>query len=456
MTEARFHPVVALDLDGVIRVPHVEAAREFRSDVRPVEITMRQLAFPSYSHEEPPWDEIGEWTAVHAFSQPGTVWVHDLVARGITVVWASPWRAYANVYFGRAFGLPELPFIDVDYEADFALGVAHQLSRQFRGRPLLWVCADPPAGAGTTLPDLRGPNDRARTRAFVTESGLGIAPSDVKKMDQWLDLTLTAEGQDELRRSERRRRGRRRAVAARARWGSERRHRRWRAARALLIPALGPESTLLALLVDYALESGGRIDPAYVEELRELWGRPTDPPTESIVGMLALATQARISVCTSDSTWVGEGYPPALRGLVRRITGDVPANLRVGRGWWPLLARLDARLGGVDPGYTVTSVRAAGGHLEFQAETTAPQWYGTAFRRTIRGAVAEAAHTCERCGREGARRGDVSAVLCNEHARPLTDDEVAFAVQGGVPPEVFVREGAVDGTLFIARTPKPE
>lgn len=80
--------MVALDLDGVLRIPNA-VTTERRVGVVTAEIVKRNGAFPWYSHDEPPWDARDEWRAVHTFSGPGAAWVEDLLARGAEVVWAS-------------------------------------------------------------------------------------------------------------------------------------------------------------------------------------------------------------------------------------------------------------------------------------------------------------------------------------------------------------------------------
>lgn len=445
-----YRPVVALDLDGVLRIPAGEPGREIRTGVMVADVTMRRASFPSYSHDEPPWDDVGEWTAPHTFSGTGAAWVRDLEARDIDLVWISSWGAYVNVYFAPALGLPPLPFMDgvvgLD-EPNRSLSSARWLGQQFAGRPLLWV-----SGAVTpeTLAELRArrsPTDRARTRALLPDRYLGITSTDASTMDAWLDAAQSEQGQDELRRRDRRRTATRRSVAVTDRWGSSTRYRRWRAARERLTPSLGSESVLLTLLADYVLERGDEIDSEYVAQLRAEWGRPTDPPVDALVGLLRLP---RRRTRTNVLAWRGSGYPPGLGGLLSRGHANGLRTLDVGRGWWPLLMALDDDLARIDLEYTVSRVRSSEGHLLLAVQSSRPEWFAPAFAQVTRAAQRRAARTCERCGRRGSRReveGAPASVLCDVHARPLTEDEVTFALAAGVPPDVFVLNGEIEGAL---------
>jgi hypothetical protein len=165
-----------------------------------------------------------------------------------------------------------------------------------------------------------------------------------------------------------------------------------------------------------------------IEQLRERWGYAGDPPADVLFELLSGSDPQIIR-------WVGHSYPPALHGLVSRVRSDGRPALGGGRGWWPLMSRLAERLARVDPDYTVVEVKAVGGKLRFEAET------GTSSSATFEGltwaARSEAVRTCERCARAGIRReylGSRAVVLCHKHTRSLSDDEVACALQGGVPP----------------------
>lgn len=433
MNSDQLQPVVALELDGVIRVPGAGPRPEVRETLT-AEITMRRSTFPSYTLTQPPWDEVGEWSGVHTFSAAGVRWVRELAAAGTTVVWTSSWGAYANVYFGTALGIPELPFRDA---ADVsAARVPRWLLRTYGGRPLLWVNADAGPEAGAAL------RARALTRLHVPDREVGITGADVDSMNDWLDMVSDPDGRAELRRRRRRGMLARAATVRREMWGDEGRYRRRRAARTRLLPALGEGSTLLTLLADYALECGADIDRDDVERLREEWGGPDDPSAHELIGLLEGRGDRTGAELVS---WAGHGYPPQVQALMDRAS---LVTLEVGRGWWPLLVALDTQLAQLDSEYTVGKVRSSGGRLQFEAASTAPGWQTDRVARLVRATQARAAGTCERCGRPGARCGDSGAVLCEEHSRPLSDDEIACAIAAGVPADAFAHGGGVEATLI--------
>lgn len=451
MTEPSYRPVVALELDGVLRIPggHLESGT--LGDTRRLEVTMRRRGFPTYSHLEPPWDPRGDWTGSHSFSGAAVEWVRALLARGCTVTWVSSWGGYVNVYFADALGLPMMPFMDWAVgaqEHNRHLVVARWLSQRFAGRPLLWVCADVDSADVAALRSLRTAADRARTRVFVPDRSLGVTATDAGEMDAWLEAAESEEGQEEFRRRDRRRQASRRAELVRDRWGTPARYRRWLSARRRLEPVLGSDNELLVLLADYVLEFGDKFDANDVAQIRERWGRATDPPVEALVALLR-PTPGR-PMRTTVLTWAGHGYPPGLGGLLSRGHASGIRTLDVGRGWWPLLVRLDDQLARIDPVYTVIRLRSVDGRLRFEAESSQPIWFRPVFGQIIRAAQQRAARTCERCGRNGRRRdgeGTRATVLCDAHARPLTDEEVTFALAGGVPPEIFALDGEIEATV---------
>ncbi|MBM3716259.1 MAG: hypothetical protein FJW64_11120 [Actinobacteria bacterium] len=93
-------------------------------------------------------------------------------------------------------------------------------------------------------------------------------------------------------------------------------------------------------------------------------------------------------------------YPPQLQAIVERIEPGWWPKIEVGKGWWPLLERLDQRLAQIDPAYVARRVRADNGHLRFEVT---PGTHGVslhALKGAVNEAAAEAARTCEQCGRE--------------------------------------------------------
>jgi hypothetical protein len=147
--------------------------------------------------------------------------------------------------------------------------------------------------------------------------------------------------------------------------------------------------------------------------------RRSDATTEELTAALEAVRQVPIDPkrmlnaihVPSDA---GE-YEDALRGLLERIPDGWGRWISCGAGWYPLLARLDARLRQIDPDYRVHQVKAKFGTLRFY-------WSGRDYdagERAVANAEAESARTCEHCGnpaRLRTRRGWLST-LCEECAR---------------------------------------
>lgn len=212
----RLRPVVALDIDGVLRIRDGSGVDGAFSR----EITFDEDDYPNLFHGAPQFDG-GTRTSLNWFSGVGAAWARDLVDRKIEVVLATTWQHWANTYFSDALGLPELPVAVTDPDGDtwFHCSPAwksHQLSRQFNGRPLMWVDDSPWDRPGEDLYELRLPKDRAITRFQHTYWLAGIRAADVAEMDAWLALASTEEGHDLLRA--RRRRKVASQAAARRRW----------------------------------------------------------------------------------------------------------------------------------------------------------------------------------------------------------------------------------------------
>ncbi len=209
MNDQRFRPVVAIDLDGVLRVPPTREGHPVREGIISAEITYRRDAYPSLHHSQPPWDECDEFTDEDGeeFSGVGVAWVHDLLHRDIEVVWATTWQHYANSYFSPVLGFPELPVAVVDSGSSFrepSEWKAAQLGENPRwaGRPLAWVDDDIPPGWGVER--TRRPRDKAITLSHrVASSWRGLVQRDVDQLNAWLALVSTRDGQAELRRRRR-------------------------------------------------------------------------------------------------------------------------------------------------------------------------------------------------------------------------------------------------------------
>lgn len=111
-------------------------------------------------------------------------------------------------------------------------------------------------------------------------------------------------------------------------------------------------------------------------------------------------------------------YPSEMRRLIDRIAPAWPAVLDVCPGWYPLLARLDARLSAIAPSYVLQQCKSKFGSLSFYASPSDdPSDYNEEFNKTIRAAEWESIETCEECGAAGAQYviNLWVSVLCPEH-----------------------------------------
>lgn len=114
-----------------------------------------------------------------------------------------------------------------------------------------------------------------------------------------------------------------------------------------------------------------------------------------------------------------EDIRPELNGLLKRIAPGWPELLEVGVGWYPLLARLDAKLSVIAPNYVVQQVKSKFGALSFYADPSDdPSSFDETFTDAVRAAEWESMETCEVCGapaRQYVIRMWVST-LCGRHA----------------------------------------
>ena len=108
-------------------------------------------------------------------------------------------------------------------------------------------------------------------------------------------------------------------------------------------------------------------------------------------------------------------HEEALRALLERIPDGWGRWIQCGAGWYPILARLEERLGQIDPDYQVHQIKEKFGTLRFY-------WAGRDYNvgeAVVADAEAESARTCERCGSPGnlrKRRGWLRT-LCDSCAR---------------------------------------
>lgn len=208
--------IVAVDVDGVLRIPWDPKVAARWPDVFGAEVRMRRDAYPMGHHVPPVWDEEGCSREVDGFSGVGAAWLRDLVTRpGVSVWWATTWREHANTYFADLLGIPNLPVatVGIGRRSESAPEwKARQLADRFPGHPLLWV-DDNPTWPLNLLEICRRPIDRALTHSHIVANPLvGVTSDDVCEMDEWIALASTADGQRTLRATRRRELARRRAL----------------------------------------------------------------------------------------------------------------------------------------------------------------------------------------------------------------------------------------------------
>ncbi|MCL4413584.1 MAG: hypothetical protein M1522_02355 [Actinobacteria bacterium] len=109
------------------------------------------------------------------------------------------------------------------------------------------------------------------------------------------------------------------------------------------------------------------------------------------------------------------GQAIGLARVVRRLATP-HGQPWAGRGWYPLLGRLDSLLVCVDPDYRITEFKEKFGCLRFHMASS-PMITGEdsmLIRRLVAAAAAASREICERCGRPGrlAVRGHRYQTLC--------------------------------------------
>ncbi|WP_125132935.1 hypothetical protein [Microbacterium sp. 10M-3C3] len=112
--------------------------------------------------------------------------------------------------------------------------------------------------------------------------------------------------------------------------------------------------------------------------------------------------------------------PPGLQPLLARFAPGWPTWIDVGPGWFPLLARLDAQLAEIAPGYVLHQVKSKFGSLDYYAYPSADgSAHLPAFDEAILAASWVSIETCEECGKP-AKQYTIRLwtwTLCEEHAR---------------------------------------
>lgn len=219
MSAPGVRPVVALDVDGVVRVlpAHLPDERGVSKDADPAAITIRSgrgLFTPFHSMPS------GTMNILLARGVGG--WIRSLLERNIEVVWATTWMDHANTYIAPLLDIPELPVATImhedsyRYRGDSATWKLDQLVRAYRGRPLIWIDDHPPgfewqhrSHRRLALEDARAQRrDRGVSLIIAPSPLVGITAADMQEAEDWLALVATARGRANLR-AERQRRLRR-------------------------------------------------------------------------------------------------------------------------------------------------------------------------------------------------------------------------------------------------------
>ncbi len=120
-------------------------------------------------------------------------------------------------------------------------------------------------------------------------------------------------------------------------------------------------------------------------------------------------------------------FEEGLVGILRRIPSEWGRWIRVDKGWYPIIVRCDRDLTWLDPDYEVLQVKQKFGGLRYYfSASTEDREFRKAMHARAEQAAAEAATTCERCGRNrgGAHRpvgGPMGwrMTLCDGCARAL-------------------------------------
>lgn len=289
-SDARFRPVVAVDVDGVLRVEAPDSGETPPEGVFRRRVTVTREGYPLVFHREPEWDEHDQWSSHHWFSGVGAEWLRDLLDRGVEVVWATTWQHAANQYFAKRLGVPQLPVaVKGGPQGSWTASMwkAAQLGAKFPGRPLLWVDDTRSREALNRLDWARRPRDRAVTHFhWVTDWAAGITRDDIIEMDQWLALASTPDGHDELRRQRRRAQARDRYWTRPRPRGSHAQYMRWNEINTRLRVALGPDDIVVRLLGDDALDHPDGLDPAAITALIDQLGSDTTASAADIIRII--------------------------------------------------------------------------------------------------------------------------------------------------------------------------
>lgn len=93
-------------------------------------------------------------------------------------------------------------------------------------------------------------------------------------------------------------------------------------------------------------------------------------------------------------------YPDYLRPVLARIVDQFDKGIWCDKGWWPLIAEMDAELREIDPWYTIYQVKEKFGSLSVYFSASNPE-----LDKNLRDVVVKyqrlAAKTCEATGADG-------------------------------------------------------
>lgn len=280
-------PIVAVDIDGVLRIAPPQPGDTIPSDAFSAFITMRKNNYPTLFHRAPDWDSNDEWREEHWFSGAGKRWVQSLLERQVDVVWATTWHHQANDYFADILGISQLPVgltKQPRLTENSPTWKARNLGMNYPGRPLLWVDDNPPS---PSLERYRRPQDRAITNFHrIRNWAVGFTDQDVAAMDAWLTLASSLPGHDDLRRQRRRRLARRRYARRMDIWGSEARYRAWRRTARTLESELHLAPHTISVLANYVQRSPGGYDADEIGRLLHDFGDGENVPAEVVTRQL--------------------------------------------------------------------------------------------------------------------------------------------------------------------------
>ncbi len=155
---------------------------------------------------------------------------------------------------------------------------------------------------------------------------------------------------------------------------------------------------------------------------------------------------AQVSPPTGDD----EGIPSLelQNPLLARIPAGWWPRVEAPRGWLAVLNQLDADLASIDPQYELRRAARVDNELIYVTETAIG---GGAFAARITQAQAALRTVCEFCGRAGVPRTRSRTVLCDQHWRPLTPAEKAFALSADIPEAWFTEESEIANRAYLTR-----